>query len=160
MRCAVHGVVAVLAACMNPSDRDESGEMHTAAVVGQNLDGSCDVRLLGDLATAVRGVYVKLSNATLDADARTRVSAYASDVHCQADNLHTESGAHVSRHATSTAMAMVNEGAAGGSARSHDDAPKGPDLLFLKLRLNMAASGGPTGRNATGDWSRCRPVEG
>ena len=85
---------------------------------GRQVDtGTYDADELGDLATIVRSVYAQLSNATLDADAHARVSAY-SDVH-QAGNLYTQSGTHVSRHATSTAM--MNEGAAGGLARSHND---------------------------------------
>ena len=119
VRYAVHDVVTVrLASCMDPSGRDESGEMHTAVVFCQHHDGSCDVRLLDDLATTVRSVHAQLSNVTLDADAHARVSEYDSDIH-QAGNLYTETGAHVSRHATSTAR--VNGGAAEGSARSHND---------------------------------------
>ena len=58
VRYAVHGVVPVcLTSCMNPlSDRDESSEMHTAVVISQHRDGSCDVRLLNDVSTIVRGV--------------------------------------------------------------------------------------------------------
>ena len=37
----------------------------------------------------------------------------------RAAELYTESGAHVSRHATS--VARMNDGAAGGSARRHND---------------------------------------
>ena len=119
MRYAVHDVVTVrLASCMDLPDHGESGEMHTTVVICQHHDGSCGIRLLGDLATAVRSVHVQLSNATLDADAHARVSEYDSGIH-QADNLHTESGVHVPRHATSTAR--MNDGAAGGSARSHND---------------------------------------
>ena len=95
---------------MDLSDHGESGEMHTAVVICQHHhDGSCDVRLLDDLATTVRNVHAQRSNVTLYADAHARVSAYVSGIH-QADNLHTESGAHVSRHATSTAR--MNDGAA------------------------------------------------
>ena len=79
VRYAVHDVVAVcLTSCMNLPDRDESGEMHMAVVISKHRDGSCDVRLLGDLATIVRSVNAQLSNVTLDADAHARVSAYAS----------------------------------------------------------------------------------
>ena len=119
VRYAVHDVVTVcLTSCMNLSGRDESGEMHTAVVVSQHRDGSCNVRLLDDLATIVRSVYAQLSSVTLDADAHARGSAYVvSDVH-QTGNLYTEGGTHVSRHAMSTAM--MNEGAAGGSARSRN----------------------------------------
>ena len=88
----------------------DTGTYDAAVVIYQHSDGSCDVRLLNDLALIVRRVHVKLSNITLDVDARARACAA---------NLHTEGGAHVSRHATSTAM--MNEGAAGGSARQHND---------------------------------------
>ena len=115
VRYAVH---VRLASCMDPLDHGENGKMHTAVVICQHHDGSCDARLIDDLATTVRSVHAQLSNATLDADAHARVSEYDSDTH-QADNLHTESGAHVSRHATLTAR--IYDGAAGGSARSHND---------------------------------------
>ena len=120
VRYAVHDVVTVrLTSCMNLSDRDESGEVHTAVVICQHHDGSCGVRLLEGLATTVRRVYAQLSNAMLDADVHARVSAYVvRDVH-QAGNPYTESGAHVPRHATSTAK--MNAGATGGSVRSPND---------------------------------------
>ena len=119
VRYAVHDVVTVrLASRMEPWDRGENGEMHTAIVIHQHHDGSRDVRLLDGLATTVRCVHAQLSNVTLDADAHARVSVHDSDIH-QAGGLYTESGAHVPRHATSTAR--TNDGTAGGSARSHND---------------------------------------
>ena len=120
VRYAVLDVVTVrLASCMDPLDHGESGEMHTAVVICQHHGGSYDVRLLDDLATAVRSMHAQLSNATaLDADAHARVSEYDSDIH-SAINMYTKSGAHVSRHATS--VARMNDGTAGGSARSHND---------------------------------------
>ena len=119
IRYAVHDVVtARLASCMEPWGSGEDGETHTAVVVHQHSDRTCDVRLVDDLATTVRSVHPQFSTGTLDADARARVREYDRDIH-HAGNLHTESGAHVSRHATSTAQ--VNDGTAGGSARSHND---------------------------------------
>ena len=87
-------------------------------MISHHSDGACDVRLVDDLATTVMSVRTQLSTYTLDADARARLREYDGDIHCAA-NLYTESGAHVSRHATS--VAQVNDGTAGGSARSHND---------------------------------------
>ena len=119
IRYAVHDVVTVrLASCMEPWGSGENGMLHTAVVVHQHHAGTCDVRLVDDLATTVRSVHAQFSTGTLDADARARVSEYDRNMH-HADNLYTESGAHVSRHATSTAQ--MNDGTAGGLARSHND---------------------------------------
>ena len=67
---------------------------------------------------SVLGAGVLLTTDTIDADTRERLREYDSDMHCAVD-LYTESGAHVSRHATS--VAQMNDGAAGGSARRHND---------------------------------------
>ena len=67
---------------------------------------------------SVLGAGVLLTTDTIDADTRERLREYDSDMHCVAE-LYTESGAHVSRHSTS--VARVNDGSAGGSARSHND---------------------------------------
>mgnify|MGYP001031700371 CR=1 FL=1 len=67
---------------------------------------------------SVLGAGVLLTTDTIDADTRERLREYDSDMHCAAE-LYTESGAHVSRHSTS--VARVNDGSAGGSARSHND---------------------------------------
>jgi hypothetical protein len=102
---------------MEPWGGDEDGEAHTAVVIHQHSDEDCDVRLVDDLATIVRNVRAQLSTGALDADVRARLSEYDWDIH-HAVNLYTESGARVSRHATS--VAQVNDGTAGGSARSHN----------------------------------------
>ena len=118
-RYAVHDVVNVrLASCMESRGGDESDETHVAFVIRQHDDGTCDVRLADDLLTAVLGVHTQFSTGTVDADTRERLREYDSDMHCAGD-LYTESGAHVSRHATS--VAQMNDGAAGGSARRHND---------------------------------------
>ena len=58
IRYAVHDVVTVrLASCMEPWEHGENGEIHTAVVVHQRHDGSCDVRLIDDLATTVCSVH-------------------------------------------------------------------------------------------------------
>ena len=118
-RYAVHDVVKVrLASCMASWGGDKSYETHVAFVIRQHDDGTCDVRLADDLPTTVLGVDTQFSTDTIDADTRERLREYDSDIHC-AVNLYTESGAHVSRHATS--VARMNDGAAGGSARRHND---------------------------------------
>ena len=118
-RYAVHDVVNVrLASCMEPWGGDESDETHVAFVIHQHDDGTCDVRLADDLLPTVLGVHTQFSTDTIDADTRERLREYDSDIH-SAVNLYTESGAHVSRHATS--VARVNDKTAGGSARSHND---------------------------------------
>ena len=118
-RYAVHDVVNVrLASCMESWGGDESDETHVAFVIRQHDDGTCDVRLADDLLTTVLGVHTQFSTYALDADTRERLREYDSDIH-SAVNLYTESGAHVSRHATS--VARVNDKTAGGSARSHND---------------------------------------
>ena len=66
----------------------------------------------------MRSVHPQLSTGTLDAGARARVRAYDCGIH-QTATLYTERGSHVSRNATS--MAQMNDGTAGGSARSHND---------------------------------------
>ena len=81
IRYAVHDVVTIrLASCMEPWQRGENGEMHTAVVIHQHHDGSCDVRLVDDLATTVRSVHPQLSATTLNADAHARVSEYDQDI--------------------------------------------------------------------------------
>ena len=52
-----------------------TGTYDAAVVICQHGDGSCDVRLLNDLALIVRRVHVQLSNITLYVDARARVRA-------------------------------------------------------------------------------------
>ena len=116
VRYAVHDVVHTEG--MTIVDRSPSSEAHAAVVICQHGNGSCDVHLLNGLELIVRRVHVRPLHITLDSDTSARVRAYASDVHLGADT-YTEGGTHVSRHATSTAM--VNEGAAAGSARQHDD---------------------------------------
>ena len=106
------------ASCMESWGGDESDETHVAFVICQHDDGTCDVRLADDLLTTVLGVHTQFSTYALDADTRERLREYDSDIHSAA-NLYTESGAHVSRHATS--VARVNDKTAGGSARSHND---------------------------------------
>ena len=118
IRYAVHDVVEVrLTSCMESWGGDESDETHKALVIRQHSDGTCDVRLVDDLATTVMSVRTQLSTYALDADVRARLREYDGDIH-DAANLYTESGAHVSRHATS--VAHVNDETAGGSARSHN----------------------------------------
>ena len=118
-RYAVHDAIKVrLASCMASWGCDKSYETHVAFVIRQHDDGTCDVRLADDLPTAVLGVDTQFSADTIDADTRERLREYDSDIHC-AFNLYTESGAHVSRHAAS--VARMNDGAAGGSARRHND---------------------------------------
>ena len=119
VRYAVHDVVKVrLVSCMESGGGDENYETHVALVIRQHKDGTCDVRLADDLLTSVLAVGVLLTTDTIDADTRERLREYDSDMHCAVD-LYTESGAHVSRHATS--VARMNDGAAGGSARRHND---------------------------------------
>ena len=118
-RHAIHDVVTVrLVSCMEPWRGVEDGETHTAVVIRQHNDEACDVRLVDDLATTVMNVRTQFSTDTLDADARARLREYDCDIH-HADNLYTERGAHVSQHAIS--VAQMNDGAAGGSARRHND---------------------------------------
>ena len=118
-RYAVHDVVKVrLASYMESWGGDKSYETHVAFVIRQHDDGTCDVRLANDLPTTVLGVNTQFSTGTINSDTRERLREYDSDIHC-AVNLYTESGAHVSRHATSAAR--MNDGAAGGSARRHND---------------------------------------
>ena len=118
-RYAVHDVVNVrLVSCMEPWGGDESNETHEAFMIRQHDDGTCDVRLADDLLATVLGVHTQFSTYALDADTRERLREYDSDIH-GAVNLHTESGAHVSRHVTS--VARVSDGTAGESARSHND---------------------------------------
>ena len=119
VRYAVHDVVnACLVSCMQSEGGDDNYETHVALVIRQHEDGTCDVRLADDLPTSVLRVGVQHSADTIDADTRERLREYDSDMHCAVD-LYTESGAHVSRHATS--VAQMNDGAAGGSARRHND---------------------------------------
>ena len=119
IRYAVHDVVKVrLVSCMESWGGDKNYETHVAFVIRQHEDGTCDVRLADDLPTTALGVGAQLSTDTIDADTRERLREYDSDIHCAVD-LYTESGAHVSRHATS--VARMNDGAAGGSARRHND---------------------------------------
>ena len=119
VRYAVHDVVnACLVSCMQSGGGDDNYETHVALVIRQHEDGTCDVRLDDDLPTSVLRVGVQHSADTIDADTRERLREYDSDMHCAVD-LYTESGAHVSRHATS--VAQMNDGAAGGSARRHND---------------------------------------
>ena len=78
MDLAWGGSAALAASGMMNIFRREGGEndeMHTAVVIRQHHGGSCDVRLLDDLATTVRSVHAQFSNATLDSDAHARVSA-------------------------------------------------------------------------------------
>ena len=90
MRYAVHDVVNVrLVSCMEPWGGDESDETHEAFVIRQHSDGTCDVRLVDDLATTVMSVRTQFSTYTPDADVRARLSEYDGDIHCSA-NLHTE----------------------------------------------------------------------
>ena len=118
-RYAVHDVVKVrLASCIAEWGGDKNYETHVAFVIRQHEDGTCDLRLADDLPTTVLYVDMQFSTVTIDADTRERLREYDSDIHC-AVNLYTESGAHVSRHATS--VARMNDGAAGGSARRHND---------------------------------------
>ena len=118
-RYAVHDVVHVrLTSCMESWGAEASGETHNAFVIRQHDDGTCDVRLTDDLSETVLGVRVQSSAYTIDEDVRTRLREYDGDVH-GATELYTESGAHVSRHATS--VAQVNDGTAGESARRHND---------------------------------------
>ena len=63
-------------------------------------------------------VRTQFTSYTLDADVRARLREYDGDIHCAA-NLYIESGAHVSRHATS--VAQVNDGTTCESERSHND---------------------------------------
>ena len=119
VRYAVHDVVnACLVSCMQSGGGDDNYETHVALVIRQHEDGTCDVRLDDDLPTSVLRVGVQHSADTIDADTRERLREYDSDMHCAVD-LYTESGAHVSKHATSAAQ--MNDGAAGGSARRHND---------------------------------------
>jgi hypothetical protein len=87
-------------------------------VIRQHAGGTCDVRLLYDLDLVVQRACVQPFDITLGSDTSARMRAYGNDAHHVASR-HTEGETHVSRHATSTAM--VNEGAAGGSERKHDD---------------------------------------
>ena len=101
-----------LASYMEPWGGDERDETHEAFVIRQHNDGTCDVRLADDLATTVLSVHAQFSTYAPDADVRARLREYDGDMHC-AVNLYTESGAHVSRHAT--LVTQVNDGTAGGS---------------------------------------------
>ena len=109
-----------LASCMESWGGDERDETHEAFVIRQHSDGTCDVRFAGDLATTVLSAHTHFSTyVPPGTDVRARLREYDGDMHC-ASNLHTERGAHVSRHATS--VTQVNDGTAGGSARSHNGA--------------------------------------
>ena len=119
MRHAVHDVVNVrLASCMELGGGEESDETHDAFVIRQHGDGTCDVRLADDLATTVLSVRTQFSTYEPGSDVRARLSEYDGNMHC-ASSLYTEKGEHVSRHATS--VTQMNDGTAGGSARSHND---------------------------------------
>ena len=107
-----------LASCMELGTGEESNEAHDAFVIRQHGDGTRDVRLADDLATTVLSVRTRFSTYEPGPDVRARLSEYDGDMHC-ASNLYTENGEHVSRHATS--VSQMNDGTAGGSARSHND---------------------------------------
>ena len=118
VRHAVHDVVNVnLTSCMELQATHR--EVKQAFVIRQHSDGTCDVRLAIDLATTFLSVPTTNSTYVPCEVMRAHLREYEGDMHGAAD-LYTESGAHVSRHATS--VMRMNDGAAGGSARSHNDA--------------------------------------
>ena len=122
-RYAVHDVVKVrLASCMAEWGGDKNYETHVAFVIRQHDDGTCDVRLADDLPTTVLGVDVQFTTVQVDADTRERLRGYDDDMH-RATTLYTANGSRVSRHVSkhATSVARMNDGAAGGSARSHND---------------------------------------
>ena len=122
-RYAVHDVVKVhLVSCMAEWGGDKDYETHVAFVICQHDDATCDVRLADDLPTTVLCVDVQFTTVKVDADTRERLRGYDDDMH-RATTLYTANGSRVSRHVSkhATSVARMNDGAAGGSARSHND---------------------------------------